>query len=144
MRHYQLNHHERLATGFTDLIAVRYTDFTSAVAQAPQTINLIPLAVGDLVGPEFLAEVKTTWAGLTSAEMEIGITGNTNRWSGSFAVISAKVVTALHDIAPLAVAAATQLTATLTPDPQALNAATAGELRIWMRISRKAQRTLQA
>ena len=132
--------------GFTDLITLTPADLSDANVGGNQTVNAIPLDLGDFIGNEMLVErpVEFDQATLT---MEIGVTGTTNRFAPTAFDLSAAVYAATEAaVAPhVAIAASTFLTVSFFADAGwALADLTTGEVRVWVRIHRRAERNVQA
>lgn len=151
MRHYHLNHHERVATGFTDLFVLRKTDFVSAVAGAREAVVLMPLVLGDVMMNTWLLEVRTNAAGVTQAlgQFGIGVGPSHDQFVTNANLLAAgsEYFGATANSVPYLQmsAAAVNLTFSITPDAAETTAAmTAGEFWIWASISHKSERNLQA
>lgn len=140
VKHYPLFNNERSASGYTDLFVVKAADMTSFSAL---TINLCALAIGDIVWQEVLLEVKTLVTGPSVAPTaSVGVTGAVTQMIGVSLVKSGN-----QYFTPAAAAAAYPTVAAskfLVLDLQAGGgdgaAATAGEIWVYARISRVAER----
>lgn len=151
-KHYLLNSEQRARTGFTDLFIVKYTDVSASIADnTAATVTLDSLALGDVVLQDTLIEVRTAWAGPAdlTATASVGVTGTATALTPALTITTAGAGTAITTTdtsdnqtnAHYAAAAAIDLIATITPDADSgVDEFTAGELAIWMNISRAADR----
>jgi hypothetical protein len=158
-RHYKLTAEQASATGFTDLFVIAYNDAALTAAVADNTavaVTLDALALGDVVRQDVLIEPTVGWTGPSdlTATVSAGVTGTATALTPALTITTAGAATAISTTdtsdnqtnAHYAAAAAINLIATFTPDADSgVDEFTAGELRIWMNISRAAVRaSLQA
>lgn len=146
MRHYVLGREERISTGFTDLYVLTGPEFSVANATG-KTLSLEPLAPGDLVMNNALLEVRTSIVGT-------GITlGQASVYAGTtqlFNLVSLLPAGARYYAPPASVPPAVITAATALLFGIAFDAApgtfdvTAGEFCLWLSISRRKDRNLQA
>ncbi len=151
-KHYLLNSEQRARTGFTDLFIVKYTDVSASIADnTAATVTLDSLALGDVVLQDTLIEVRTAWAGPSdlTATASVGVTGTATALTPALTITTAGAGTAIlttdtsdnQTNAHYAASTAIDLIATITPDADSgVDEFTAGELAIWMNISRAADR----
>lgn len=146
MRHYRLGREERISTGFTDVFTVYKTDFHSTTVGVPESVILAPLAVGDLVMNNTLIEVIVPAAGLGQADGSTGLaSGGSLVGASNLLAAGNRYFASPNSSAPRPAVAATNLVFDLTPGgAEAPGAITAGEFRVWVSISRKADRNFQA
>jgi hypothetical protein len=147
MRHYHLNHHERLATGFTDVFAIYKADITQTLADEPSQVDLTPIKTGDLVMNDAFLEVITPVTGLTSALGALAVRavagpllGNSNLLAAGSRYYASEATTAPKAAISNGILGF-DLTAGAGEVPASL---TAGEFRIWISICRKTERNFQA
>lgn len=156
MKHYLLNAAQKAASGgFTDLFVIGHADLTQATDNTDQTLTLDALEFGDLVGYEAVIEIKTAFdAANVSADnaltVALGVTGATTQFIGASALSAAGVGTAAKTAYATAAGGAPYPTPTggkdilatfdITDADGALADFSAGEIWIWMKISRWAQR----
>jgi len=150
MKHYLLKNEQfsRLH-GFTDLVIVNSTDFTQSANNTAQALNLnsVDLAKGDIVYPQLLIEVRTATVGLATCTVSLGITGAVTQFSSANDTIAGNVYfTPANSVAPYpVVATGKRVIANFVPGAsEALTTATAGEYWFWLKISRLADRQIQA
>lgn len=139
---------EALRMGFTDLFILRYSDFVSTVAGpgagSVEVKNLLALNIGDVVWAEVLQESKTLWSEFDSG-LAVGVTGNTGKFIPAHAITDLYTASGAAVAPHVVTAAGTYLVAEVTPGVGKSNSiVTAGEVWIWARISKRAQRNLQA
>jgi hypothetical protein len=153
MKAYVLSEEQKSASGFTNLFVITYKDFaatTTATTDLP--ITLTALNFGDVVEYNPLMEIKTAFAGLPDAiAVSLGVTSALTQFIGaSNLVTTGPVAIAAKTAYTIAAAAAPYVTPTggknlianfdVTDATNALSTATAGELWIWVKISRWAAR----
>lgn len=131
--------------GFTHLFKVSYTDVASQTTDdTDETVTLLTLVEGDVVFPEVVVDVKTDFAGITACNASIGVTSAVTQLSANTSVLAAAAnAFASSDVAPYVVpSGGKDLLVNFDPDAntEALSDLTAGELWIWARISKKADR----
>lgn len=135
---------QRVAGFFTDLFVIKSTDFTTAVNNTAQSFTLAALAIGDIVEGIGLLEVKTVVAGLVTCTADVGVTGALTQYINGVDCVGAGAIAFVPagSANPFAcIAANKSLLATFHPGAaEALASATAGEVWIWARISRVADR----
>jgi len=147
MRAYLLKREEQAGIGFTNLFIVKKADFTETTNNTAQSIVLCPLAIGDLVMANALLEVKTNATVLATATGELGVTGATTQFIAAKDLLAAgdEYYSVANSVAPYAAIAAVNLLFTGRPGAaEALASMGAGEFWIWVTISRKADRNVQA
>jgi len=147
MKHYHLKREEQAGIGFTDLFIVKEADFTEAVDNTNQSITLTALAVGDLVMNNSLLEVKTNANVVAAVTGELGVTGSTAALIAASNLLAAgdEYYTVANSVAPYVATSAVNLLFTGNPGTNDnLAEMTAGEFWIWVTISRKADRNVQA
>ncbi len=157
MRHHLLNTVQRAATGFTDLFVITHADLTEATDNTDQTLTLDALAFGDVVGYEALLEIVTAFdAATVSADnavtVAIGVTGATTQIIGASAITAAGAGTAAYTAYATAAGGSPYVTPTggknllatvdITDADGALADFTAGELHLWLKILRRADRAM--
>lgn len=141
MKAYRLKYGEK--GPFTHLFVLTKSDFS--VGFSATSISLCSLAVGDVVLPAVLVDVKTAVTGPTGTPTgSVGITGTVARFTAATSVIAVAMVAPAEDVAPLAVNSATTLIYNLQAGGGDAAAATAGEIWIWAQIVQAGDRTLQA
>lgn len=156
-RHYLLNRETRANTGFTDLFVVTHADLTEATDNTDQTLTLDALAFGDVVGYEALIEIVTAFdASGVSADnactVALGVTGATTQIIGASAIAAAGAGTAAYTAYATAAGGSPYVTPTggknllltvdVTDADGALADYTTGELWIWIKIIRRADRAM--
>ncbi len=157
MRHYLLSREQRSTTGFTDLFVVTHADLTEATDNTDQTLTLDALAFGDKVGYEAMIEIVTAFdAANVSADnavtVALGVTGATTQFIGASAISAAGAGTAAYTAYCTAAGGTPYptptggknilLTVDITDADGALADFGAGELAIWLNISRRADRAM--
>lgn len=156
MKHYLLNRTPRADNlGFTDLFVLTHADLTEATDNTDQTITLDALAFGDVVGYEALVEIVTAFdAANVSADnaltVAIGVTGATTQIIGASALAASGAGTAAKTAYATAAGGSPYVTPTggknllatfdITDADGALADFSAGEIRVWLKISRWADR----
>lgn len=156
MRHYKLSSEQAAANhGFTDLFVLTHADLTEATDNTDQAITLDALAFGDLVGYNALIEIETAFdAANVSADnaltVSLGVTGALTQIIGASALAAAGAGTAAVTGYATAAGGAPYSTPTggknlianfdITDADGALADYSAGEIRIWVNISRRSQR----
>lgn len=156
MRHYLLNETQKSATGFTDLFVLTHADLTQATDNTDQSITLDALEFGDLVGYHALIEIVTAFdAANVSADnavtVSLGVTGALTQIIGASAIAASGAGTAAKTAYATAAGGSPYVTPTggkdlianfdITDADGALADFSAGELRIWVNISRWSQRS---
>lgn len=155
-RHYLLSNTSRLGIlGFTDVFVLTHADLTDPTDNTDQTITLDALAFGDVVGYEALIEIVTAFdAANVSADnaltVALGVTGATTQFIGASALAAAGAGTAAKTCYATAAGGAPYVTPTggknilatfdITDADGALVEYSAGEIAIYMKISRWADR----
>jgi hypothetical protein len=149
MKHYILKEPQRIG-GFTDLFIISTTanaggsDFTAAATG--QTFTLDGLAIGDCVEyPLVRLDVKTPVSGgaISAATLALGVTSATTQFLGASDVFTGTVAhfTPANSVTSYpTVSSAKDLLATLALTGANATAVTAGEIWIWVAVSRKADR----
>lgn len=151
MKAYSLNTSERIATWFTHLFVLTHEDLTESTDNTAQSFNLtgVDLVVGDVV-QDVLLDVRTAFAKGTAGgtaytnavNATVGVTGAATQFLGNSDIRSAVPYAVANSVAPYAVAATgKKLILVVTPGAgeDALEAS-AGELHVYARISRKSDR----
>lgn len=149
MRKYQLTAEQSAANaGFTDLFVIPYTDLLTGNDDAATNVALVTLNAGDVVFADTILSIKTALAGTLTGDtikLSVGRTGTaytdilaasqvstTGTAAAAGTVFSTQVEH--QNIASDSTVVYCQLT--ITAGTTHLTALTAGEFRIWMRISR--------
>lgn len=156
-RHYKLSAEQFAANGgFTDLFILTHADLTQAADNTDQAITLDALAFGDVVGYHALIEIVTAFdAAAVSADnaltVSLGVTGALTQIIGASALAAAGAGTAAKTGYGTAAGGAAYVTPTggkdlianfdITDADGALVDYSAGEIRIWVNISRWSQRS---
>lgn len=156
MRHYKLSAVQTAANGgFTDLFVLTHADLTAATDTTDQAITLDALAFGDLVAYHALIEIVTAFdAANVSADnaltVSLGVTGALTQIIGASALAAAGAGTAAKTAYAPAAGGSPYVTPTggkdlianfdITDADGALADYSAGEIRIWVNISRQAVR----
>lgn len=154
-RHVLLNAAQKAATGWTDVFYLSHADLTEATDNTDQAITLDALAFGDVVGYNALIEIVTAFdANNVSADnavtVSLGVTGALTQIIGASAIAASGAGTAAKTGYSTAAGGAAYVTPTggknlianfdITDADGALADFSAGELRIWVNISRESQR----
>lgn len=154
-RHYLLSAAQKAATGFTDLFVLTHADLTTATDNTDQTITLDSLEFGDKVGYEALIEIVTAFdAANVSADnamtVSVGVTGAVTQIIGASALAASGTGTAAKTGYATAAGGSPYYTPTggkdllatfdITDADGAVADYSAGEIRIWLNISRWSQR----
>lgn len=155
-KHYLLTEDQKAANGFTDLFVIKYDNSTLLAESTDNTaaaVVLDGLVLGDVVKQDALVEVTTAWAGdaALTATVSVGVVGTATALTPALTITTAGTGAAVgtaetsdnqtnaHYVATTGI----NLIATFTPDADsAVDEFTAGELRIWLNISRQATRNL--
>lgn len=153
MRHYKFTAAQAAAMGYTDLFVIPYTDLTAAAIadNTAKSITLDALAVGDMVKQDVLVQITTVWAGPSdlTGTVSVGVTSATTALTPTLTLITAGTGTAVNTSntsanqtnAHYVATAAIDMLAEFTPDADSgVDEYTAGEVRIFMNISRAASR----
>lgn len=134
--------------GFTDLFILGTTrasgssDFTETTNDTDQAITLTALAQGDCVHEVILDRV-TAFAGLTACNASVGVTGSLTEFIGSSSMLAAGELTFKGDDQAYSTpTGGKNLVVNMDPgaNTEALSDLTAGELYVWARITRRADR----
>lgn len=156
MKHYLAREIAKAASGFTDLFVLTHADLTEATDNTDQAITLDALEFGDLVGYQALIEIRTAFdAATVSADnaltVSLGVTGALTQIIGASALAAAGAGTAAKTAYAPAAGGAAYPTPTggknlianfdITDADGALVDYTAGEIWIWVNISRYSVRT---
>jgi hypothetical protein len=141
--------------GFTDLFVLTHADLTEATDNTDQAITLDALDFGDLVGYNALIEITTAFdAATVSADnaltVSLGVNGALTQVIGASALASGGAGTAAKTAYATAAGGSPYVTPTggkslqanfdITDADGALVDYTAGEIRIWVNISRWSKR----
>lgn len=141
--------------GFTDLFVLTHADLTDTTDTNDQAITLDALAFGDLVGYNALIEIVTAFdAATVSADnaltVSLGVTSALTQIIGASALAAAGVGTVAKTAYTTAAAGLPYITPTggkdlianfdITDADGAVADYTAGEIRIWVNISRWSKR----
>lgn len=142
MRHYHAKNCEFVAfSGFSDLYIVQTADMTAFSTTA---VTLSNLQIGDVVDT-VIQETRTAVVGPTGTPTaSVGVTGAVTQFTAATSAIAVGVVAPLSSVAPYVAAAAIALIANLAAGGGNGAAATAGEIWVWARISRQADRNIVA
>jgi hypothetical protein len=140
---------QQINGGFTDLFVVTLADATETTDDTDQAIKLLDLAVGDIVYPNVLMEVKSNAAGLTTANASVGINDALTAFVAASSLLAAgnEYFVPAESAPPYAtVATGKSLVINLDPgaDTAALSDLTALEVWVWVQISRKSDRAIEA
>lgn len=141
--------------GWTDLFVLTHADLTDPTDNTDQTITLDALAFGDIVGYNAMIEIKTAFdAANVSADnaltLAVGVTGATTQIIGASALAAAGAGTAALTCYTTAAGGTNYATPTggknllatldITDADGALVDYSAGEVWIWLTISRASER----
>jgi hypothetical protein len=155
-KHYLLKADQKAATGFTDLFILTHADLTETTDNTDQAITLDALEFGDLVGYNALIEIREAFdAATVSADnactVSLGVTGAATQVIGASAIAAGGAGTAAKTAYATAAAGAAYPTPTggknliatfdVTDADGSLAEYTAGELWVWVNISRHSQRS---
>lgn len=155
-KHYLLTEDQKAANGFTDLFVIKYDNSTllaESTDNTPASVVLDGLVRGDVVRQDALIEITTAWSGdaALTGTVSLGVVGDTTAitptltltTTGTGAAIGGAVVSANQTDAGYVATTGINLVAEFTPDADsAVDEWTAGEIRIWVNISRRATRNL--
>jgi hypothetical protein len=150
-KHYQLQRPDRVF-GWTDLFVVNRTELTETTDNTAQAIVLDVLKKGDVVAQNALIEIGTVFAGPSdlTATCSVGVTSALTTFTpaatictaGAGATVATGDTSDCQTNSHYIAAADINLLANFIPDADsALDEFTAGELRIWLTISRYADRS---
>lgn len=139
IKHIPLSLNERaMCGGFTDLYVVGYADMTK---NATTSITLETPAAGDIIHSAFLDPV-TAVAGPATATASLGITGTTDAFVAAASDLKATTpIAAIASATPQVMDGSKSLLLTTVIANATL---TAGETRVFARISRRATRSVAA
>ena len=142
------------ALGYTDMFVIDYNHASLTAAVADNTavaVTLDGLAANDVVRQDVLIEVTSGWTGPSdlTATASVGVTGTATALTPALTITTAGAASAVGTAdtsdnqtnAHYVAASAINLIATFTPDADSgVDEFTAGQLRIYMNISRSAER----
>lgn len=139
MKRYPLKSLQYTKQGLTDLYILEQSDFVTNTTTAHV---LTALAVGDIVH-RVIQETKTYLAGPATGTVSTGVVGALTQFTAASDVKSAaaKYVAAVASVTPYPTNTAVNLVANAILGSGAV---TAGEVWIWVGISRAAERDVQA
>jgi len=153
-KHYKFDQFKN-AGGWTDLFVITHEDLTTAADNTDQTLTLDALAFGDVVGLNALIEIKQAFdAANVSADnaltIAVGVTGATTQIIGASALAASGAGTAAKTCYTTAAGGTyypvptggKDLLATMdiTDTDGALVDYSAGEVWVWLTISRESER----
>ncbi len=153
-RHYKFDQFKNPG-GWTDLFVITHEDLTQGTDNTDQTITLDALAFGDIVGLNAMIEIKYAFdAANVSADnaltIAIGVTGATTQIIGASALAASGAGTAAKTCYTTAAGGTYYATPTggkdllATMDITDLDGAlvdySAGEVWVWLNISRESER----
>jgi hypothetical protein len=159
MNHYSLKKVQETKAGFTDMVVIKASDLTDTVFDEAQNIKIATLMAGDVVMDKTLVEVITPLSPNPSANATVTV--SVGRTASGY-VDCLPAFTLINNGAPTAAGQAAVTGATvgsqvIAADNTALYAQmdivdtdgflatiTTGEVRIWLCISRRDERTSQA
>lgn len=159
MRHYRLKDLQQTKTGFTDLFVLTHEDLTVSTNDLLQDIALCTLNKGDVVFDKTVAQIKTEFTPDPSANATVTVSvGRTGTGYTDFLAASNLINSGTQIAAGIAYAAgASVANQVIAADSTVVYAQfdindadgnlatlTAGEVHIWMAISRSADRDIQA
>lgn len=152
MRHYLLNAAQKAANpGFTDCFVIPYTDLTEGTDNTAESVTLDGLVLGDVVQQNVLVDITAAWNGdaALTGTVSVGVVGDTTALTPALTIATAGTGTAVGNgnqsasqtDAAYRASTGVNLVAEFTPDSDSANDEyTAGEIRIYMNISRFASR----
>ena len=155
MRKYTFTGQQKAAVGgYTDLYVLTDADLTETTVNTDTPVTLDTLNFGDVVEYQSLIEIKTAFAGGTAdnaCTVSLGVTGALTQFIGASAIASGGSYTAAKTAYCQAAGGAAYPTPTggkslianfdITDADGALVDYTAGEIHIWVKISRYNERT---
>lgn len=146
MKEYSIQNSHFAKQGFTHVFEIDHaTDLTESTDNTDQAIVLTGLLEGDIVFPECIIDVVEDPAGLTALNASVGVTGALTQLTASTSVLAGAtnaVVSGSGNGPYPTVAAGKNLEINFDPaaNTEALTDLTAGKFRVWVRISRRAER----
>lgn len=152
MKHYRLSAAQRAANhGYTDLFVISKADLTTATDNTAQAVTLTALVAGDVVYQDALLDVVSAWTGPSdlTATVSIGVTASATAITAALTLVTAGTAAAAGTAAlsptqtnaPYVASTGINVIATFTPDADsAVSDFTAGELLVWLKVNRRAER----
>lgn len=139
MRKYSLSAQEQALSGFSDLIVIPSTDLVTNTTTAHV---LMALALGDVV-QRVLQETKTYVAGPATATGSVGVVGALTTFTAAsdLKTAAAKYVAAVASVTPYPTNTAVNMVFNAILGSGAV---TAGEIWIWVKVNRAADRNISA
>lgn len=159
MKHYRLKDLQQTKTGFTDLFVLTHEDLTVDTNDLLQNVALCTLNAGDVVFDKTVAQIKTAFTPDPSANatvtLSVGRTGTaytdllaaSNLNNAGTQIAAGVAYAAGASVANQVIASDSTVVYAqfdITDTDGNLAAHTAGEVHVWMAISRSADRAVQA
>jgi hypothetical protein len=149
MKHYRASTSRQIAAmGYTDLFVVTHADLTTTTNNTAESEVLDALAIGDIVDPKMLLEVKTNANVVASVTASVGVTGALTQFIGNSNLLAAgdEYYAPAGSVGAYAtIASGKSLEMNFIPGASNnVDEITAGEFWLWCNISRKSERDIQA
>lgn len=143
MKHITLNHDQRLTFSLcTDLYVVTHEDLTNNIVNTPQDVVLDQLKIGDKISTvDIFVQVVKNFAGLTTCTLALDAGAGPSAATANLLAAGVEHYSATGVTTGMITANVPLLAHFVGGAAEGLASANAGEVLIWMRISRVKDRS---